>query len=385
MPKQGACRQHHKSQAHVTEALHPPIAAALPRDLRANAIPVRIDAKTRMPASLARELSVRVRLEDAVCRYLAVLAARSYALSTIRSRRSALGRFLRWAANAGLTCPDDVGPNDLEAFQTDLAGALRADGRPLGWASQGEVLMAVKRFFQWCAKTRILSADPALDLAVPRRPARLPRSVLSSAEVEIVLAQANCGDPLGLRDRALMELLYSTGLRRTECTQLLLADVDCTRGVVLVREGKGRRDRVVPIGARALRWLDLYLFEARPQLAAEPDVKLLFLTRRGRPVRANRLSELIHGYIQAASIGKSGSCHVFRHTMATLLLEGGADIRHIQAMLGHVHLSTTALYTRVSVAQLKQVHARAHPAERGEGAGRSPEQVELEFDLVDPA
>ena len=313
-----------------------------------------------------------------------MLAALSYARSTIRSRRSALGRLLRWAANAGWHRLADLGPDELEVFQADLSRVVGPDGRPLCPASQGEALMAVKGLFRWCARVRLVHADPTVYLVVPRRPARLPRSVLSSGEVEAVLAQADCSDALGLRDRALMELLYSTGLRRAECIQLTLADIDWSRGAILVREGKGRRDRVVPIGARALSWLNAYLASARPHLVPLPDTGLLFLTRRGRPMRANRLSELIHRYIEAADIGKTGSCHVFRHTMATLILGGGADIRHIQAMLGHVHLSTTALYTRVSVAQLKQVHARTHPAEQIAHRGQSGPEVELEFDLLDP-
>jgi integrase/recombinase XerD len=137
--------------------------------------------------------------------------------------------------------------------------------------------------------------------------------------------------------------------------------------VLFIREGKGRKDRVVPIGDRALAWVDRYLREVRPALVVPPDPNVLFLTRRGRALRENRLTELVHRYVQAAGLGKAGSCHLFRHTMATLLLENGADVREVQEMLGHSQLSTTALYTHVAIGRLKQVHSAAHPAERTVG------------------
>jgi integrase/recombinase XerD len=285
--------------------------------------------------------------------HLAWLAATNYARATVKSRRSALLAFARWAEIRGVTHPWQVTLSVLERYQQALAQLRRPDGRPLSWGAQAQHLLALKLFLSWCTRTHVVRTNPARELQLPRRPQRLPRAVLTAAEAEQVLAQPDCTEPLGLRDRAILETLYSTGLRRLEVLTLTLADVDPERGVVLVREGKGQKDRVVPIGQRALDWIDGYLREARPLLVVPPDLGVLFLTRRGRRLRPNRLTELVHRYVQAAGLGKQGSCHLFRHTMATLLLEGGADIRHIQAMLGHAELSTTALYTRVSVARLK--------------------------------
>jgi integrase/recombinase XerD len=274
----------------------------------------------------------------------------------------------------------------LSDFQGELATSRTTAGRELSRASQCEVLTSVRSFLGWAAAARLVSAHLSDCLDVPHRGERVPRVVFSAREAEQVLAQADCTTTIGLRDRALMELLYSTGVRRTECIHLTVPDVDHERGVVLVREGKGSRDRLVPVGERALCWLARYLWSARPLLASAPDTGVLFVNRNGKALLANRLSERVHRYIQKARLGKSGSCHTFRHTMATLLLEGGADIRHIQAMLGHVHLSTTALYTRVSMAQLKLVHSRAHPAERGAwpDSKLARGEVELEFDLLEP-
>jgi integrase/recombinase XerD len=174
----------------------------------------------------------------------------------------------------------------------------------------------------------------------------------------------DCTEPVGLRDRALLETLYSTGLRRTECARLTVPDLDPERGVVFVRQGKGRKDRVVPIGDRALMWIDRYCIEARPQLVVPPETHVLFLTARGRPIRPSRLSEQVRRYLARSGVGKPGSCHVFRHTMATLLLEHGADVRYVQAILGHASLAMTARYTHVAITELKAVHTRTHPAER---------------------
>jgi integrase/recombinase XerD len=166
---------------------------------------------------------------------------------------------------------------------------------------------------------------------------------------------------LGLRDRAMMEVLYSTGIRRVELSNLELFDIDRERGTLTVRQGKGRKDRVVPIGERALGWIAKYLATARPELVAPPDHPTLFLNDRGEKLGVVYLTHLIGGYVEAAKTGKTGSCHLFRHTMATLMLEGGADVRHIQEILGHVQLSTTSIYTRVSIRHLKAVHDATHP------------------------
>jgi len=192
---------------------------------------------------------------------------------------------------------------------------------------------------------------------------KLP-SVMNKDEAERVLSQPNVGEPLGIRDRAMLELLYSSGLRRMELLHLKLYDVDQKHGLITVRQGKGKRDRVVPIGDRALAWLNVYLDSVRPDIALKPDSGVTFLTSNGAAFTPNYLSWLARQCVKSAGIGKGGACHIFRHTMATLMLEGGADIRYIQAMLGHVRLDTTQIYTHVSIRMLKQVHTTTHPAAR---------------------
>jgi integrase/recombinase XerD len=177
------------------------------------------------------------------------------------------------------------------------------------------------------------------------------------------MTQPDLARTVGLRDRAILELLYSTGLRRTELIRLELWDIDCEHQTLLVRQLKGRRDRRIPIGSRAAAWLAKYLADVRPELVTDPSQRSVFLTREGFPLVPDHLTKMVHDYVQAAGIGKQGSCHMFRHTMAILMLEGGAGIRFIHQMLGHAVLSTT--HTQVSMRELQQVHAMTHPAERG--------------------
>jgi integrase/recombinase XerD len=150
-------------------------------------------------------------------------------------------------------------------------------------------------------------------------------------------------------------------VRRKELIRLKLYDLDRERATLTIRQGKGKKDRMIPIGERALAWVEKYLREARPQLALEPDDATLFLTQYGELFHPDAMSNLARDYIAQANLGKSGSCHTFRHTMGTLMLEGGADIRYIQQMLGHANLSTTEIYTHVAIRKLQQIHAATHP------------------------
>ncbi len=302
--------------------------------------------------------------------YLTWLSVTNHSPATVRNRKASLKRLVNWTDLNGIDGPTALTREVLELFQVTLYQARRRDGQPLGWGTQAEHLGAIRGFLSWCMDRSLVSANPAERLVLPRRPTLLPRGVLDAVKMESVLRRPDRSRPLGLRDRAMLELFYSTGLRRAEVANLRLADVDLPRRLVFVRSGKGQRDRVVPIGRRAIRWVRRYVSRVRPLLAAVPDSGLLFLNLRGRGLALNRLSERVHGYLAAAGVPGAGSCHLLRHTMATLLLEGGADIRDVQEILGHTNLSTTARYTHIAIGRLQAVHARAHPAERAERARR---------------
>lgn len=301
-------------------------------------------------------------LAAAIDAYLESLSASGYAVATVTARRVHLARFVAWGAPRGLLALSDLTPGVLEAYRAHLAAWRTREGQPLAWSTHAQHLSAVKLLCAWATKTKRLALNPAAELTLPRAPKRLPRAVLSEPEVERVLAVPDVTTPLGLRDRAILELLYSTGLRRRECTQLDVPDVDVHRAVVFVREGKGRKDRLVPIGARALAWLQRYRDEVRPRLVRGRDPAALFVSARGTRITPSRLTDRLHRYVAAANVGKPGAVHIFRHTMATLMHDGGADIRDLQELLGHAELSTTQRYTHVAIERLRAVHARTHPA-----------------------
>jgi integrase/recombinase XerD len=300
-------------------------------------------------------------LEALMHEHLNWLRERNYSDYTVRGRRGHIGYFLAWCKERGLEDPVDVTRPVLERYQRWLFYYRKQNGEPLGFASQHDRLVPLRVWFRWMARQNHILHNPASELEMPRLGFRLPKHVLTVAEAEQVIAQPNPADPIGLRDRAILEVLYATGMRRMELLRLKLDGLDLERGTVMIRRGKGNKDRMIPLGERAGAWLRKYLREGRPQLAGEPDDGTLFLTTQGEPFSAEYLTQLVRGYVLAAKVGKEGACHLFRHTMATLMLEGGADIRFIQQMLGHADLKATQLYTNVSIRLLKEIHAATHP------------------------
>jgi integrase/recombinase XerD len=297
-----------------------------------------------------------------VLRYLEWLQVHNYAAPTVQNRQSYLGVFIAWCTERGLATPREITKPILERYQRSLYTHRKANGEPLTFRAQHARLIPIRAFFKWLARQNYLLYNPASELELPRLEHRLPKHVLTKSEVEQVLAQPDTTESMGLRDRAILEVFYSTGMRRSELMNLGLFDLDRERGTVMIRQGKGKKDRMIPIGERAIAWIDRYQENVRPELVIERGNTTLFLTQAGEAFTPDRLTQLVRGYVNAADTGKSGSCHLFRHTMATLMLENGADIRYIQAMLGHVELSTTQIYTQVSIRRLKEIHSATHPA-----------------------
>ena len=294
--------------------------------------------------------------------YLEALRVRNYSERTVESREHHLREFVKWCAARSLSRPAEITRPVLERYQRWLYHYRKKDGQPLSFRSQHGCLVPVRALFKWLCRQNLLLANPAADLELPRAEKRLPRHVLTAAEAERVLGLPDVAEPLGLRDRAILEAFYSTGMRRMELLGLKLYDLDQERGTIFIRQGKGKKDRMIPMGERAFAWVRRYLEEARPSLALTPDDGVVFLTNVGLSFEPNRLTQLVRDYVDAAEIGKTGSCHLFRHTCATLMLEGGADIRFIQQLLGHEKLETTQIYAQVSIRMLKEVHTRTHPA-----------------------
>lgn len=309
-------------------------------------------------------------MQPYVVRFLEWSAAVGLSDQTVISRKRALNRFTTWCDERDLHRPQDITKPILERYRRHLFHYRKANGEPLSFATQQQRLIPIKAFFKWLSKENHILYNPASELTLPKVHKRLPKAILSADEVERILNQTLLHGELGIRDRAIIETLYSSGIRRMELVNLTLFDVDLKNGTLMVREGKGRKDRMVPLGQRACRWIERYRDEIRPGLVTEPDDGTLFLHETGEPLRKNRLTDLVKKHIAAAGIGKPGACHLFRHSMATLMLDNGADIRHIQAILGHSQLSTTEIYTQVSIRKLKAVHALTHPADRKQSKQR---------------
>jgi integrase/recombinase XerD len=301
-------------------------------------------------------------IEGDVREYLLWMKVHNYAATTVQNRECYLGYLIAFLRQSRVTRSLDVTPELLKAYQAQVFHHRKANGEPLSFGTQLQRLVPVQQFFKWLRKTGRLESDPAVDLTLPRPDRRLPESTLTAREMAAVLACPVVAKPLGLRDRAMLEVFYSSALRRAELISLCLRDVDFDRGTVFVRSGKGGKDRYVPIGERAMFWVRLYLDLVRPRFVGDRITDVMFLSSCGTPICADWLSRRVKRYFALASVNKRGSCHLLRHTVATLMLEGGADIRYVAEMLGHARLETTQRYTRVSIDRLHAVHAATHPA-----------------------
>ena len=314
-----------------------------------------------MPEFLGKEEHMSFDLDSALTSYFHHLTINHFSAATIRTRSIHLRTFTRW-------CRDDSNRTEitrtlLVEYQDHLLAVLKANGTPLSISTQHSYLLSIRSWLRWMHKHGLVRRDLAAGISLPKASYRLPR-VLSAADVEKVFESCSLRTRTGVRDRTILETFYSTGIRRTELLNLSLHDLDWHREFVNVRMGKGRKDRVIPIGERALAWIDRYLWEVRPLFVDSIDDGTLFLTRTGRRLAPNHLSWLSRRLVRAAFPHVEGACHLFRHTMATLMLEGGADIRFIQQMLGHSKLTSTQIYAHVSVGALKEVHSKTHPGAR---------------------
>ena len=288
-----------------------------------------------------------------VDRYLAHLELeRRVSPHTLDGYARDLSKLAQFAAGAARPV-EQLERSDLERF----VRGLMAEGRSP--RSVGRLVAAVRGFYRYATVAVPLAANPAGDLAAPRAWKALPK-FLTLDEVEALVATPDTTTPRGLRDRALLELLYATGLRVTELVSIAPSHLDLETGV-LTCMGKGRKERVVPFGREAAAWLVHYVREARPLLVKDKASPRLFVNARGGPLTRMGFWKILKGYGVQAGIERAISPHVLRHSFATHLLERGADLRAIQMMLGHADLSTTQIYTHILDERLRTVYERFHP------------------------
>jgi integrase/recombinase XerD len=296
-------------------------------------------------------------------RYLEWRDVHNFSQSARDGLDSVLRGFARWCLERGIGRPAEVSREALERYQRWLFHHRRDDGRPLAVSTQRARLSYLKSFFRWLTRERYLLYNPAAEILLPKERPRLPVDTFSVDEVERILSTPDVSKLLGVRDRAILEVLYSTGMRRGELAGLDLYDVDFERGWVVIRQGKGGKDRVIPIGERALAWVTRYLETSRPHLVAQADERALFVANQGLRFDLDGLGNRVARVLDLSGVRRrQGCCHLFRHTMATQMLERGADIRYIQQILGHAKLDTTEVYTRVEIHKLKEIHTATHPA-----------------------
>ncbi|HZO61114.1 MAG TPA: site-specific tyrosine recombinase XerD [Solirubrobacterales bacterium] len=304
--------------------------------------------------------TVQGRFEELVLDFLAHLELeRGMARNTLQSYRSDLLQFGAFLTRRGRGA-EDAEAADVADFLTELA---RGNGRPPATTSTIQrKAAALRSFYRHLRREGVRESDPTAQLTPPRKSRKLPR-VLGRAEVQRLLEQPKGTDPIALRDRALLELMYACGLRASETIDLEMTQVDLVDHVVLAR-GKGSKERLVPVGRTAARAVADYLRRGRPHLVGERTEARLFVNFRGGPLTRQGLYKIIGRHAQTAGLADKMSPHTLRHTFATHLLSGGCDLRSVQEMLGHADVSTTQLYTHLSNQHIKDAYFKAHPRAR---------------------
>jgi integrase/recombinase XerD len=287
------------------------------------------------------------------------LSVRGFTPRSRETYREDLQAFLRYLDGAGIQGPADVTLEVLRAYQTHLFEMPGVRAARLSLGTQARYLSVVRTFCGFLCQRGLTLIDASRGLVMPRIARRLPPTILTTREVLKFLNAIDTRSAVGVRDRAILETLYSTGMRVGELVGLTPADVDLAEGFIRICRGKGGKARVVPLGKIAARWIERYLKTARPRASA---VAALFLTTAThQAMNRTLLSQLVRRVAARAGLKKRVTCHGFRHACATHLLRARAGLRHIQELLGHANPNTTQIYTHVEILDLKRVHQRCHP------------------------
>jgi integrase/recombinase XerD len=306
--------------------------------------------------------------EQALELYEAHLRQLHMAEATIDFKRKALTFFVQWMEQKQIGDVRDVTFEDVRQYQTFLSKRRKPDGNLSSKAYQNALMWVLTDFYAVLHQRGKAIVNPCADLPPLRKPKRLPRGVMTPEQVTRLLQAPNLQKSYGFRDRTIFEMLYSSGLRGREVCQLSLYDVDFDKRLIRVVQGKGRKDRFVPVGRTALTYLAEYIKKVRPVHLAKSrrreSVTRIFLTIQGTPFTTDYLWQQIKFYRRKADLPLSVTAHSLRHACATDMLRGGANVRHLQEMLGHAHLSSTQVYTHVVPHDLKKIHIETAPSER---------------------
>jgi integrase/recombinase XerD len=287
----------------------------------------------------------------------------TYAEKTAKTVMRAARVFLSWLADQGVSLVE-ARTEDIEAYQRHVCALRQKDGTPYSIPEQHHRIAVVKSLFRFLYRRGYVLSDPSGPVGYPRPEKRLPRGVLARDEARRLVEAPDASTPIGLRDRAILEVFYGTGIRAGEMAKLKVTDVDAEDRLLRVLLGKGKKDRNVPLTRAAAEAVEDYLAEGRPRIRGAAQSRWLLLALRGGRMYPSLLNDVVQDAAKKAGIDKHVTCHTLRHSCATHLLKGGADIRHIQALLGHACLSSTERYTHVEISDLSRVVKRAHPRGR---------------------
>ena len=288
------------------------------------------------------------------------ILGRSY--YTIRGAKYGLFDLAGFLEEEKAPCLEDLTSDILYEYQQELAFRLTAKGRLLSLRTQGQSLGVVKAFTRFLKQQDYLVRDPGEAIKLPKKPKRLPKVILSHNEIQKLMDAPNIRTNKGYRNRIILEILYDTAIRRSELSGIKINNLDLNAGFIHIH-GKGDKDRVVPLSKRVCRLVENYNMMVRPEFLQGKDTGHLILNRWGQKMDPNSIWAVVKRCAYLAGIRKTVSTHTFRHTCATHMLKNGAPVRHLQEMLGHESLESTQLYTRVTINDLKKIHAKYHPSE----------------------
>lgn len=300
---------------------------------------------------------------EAIDYYINDCFARGESNRTIEMKYHHLNHFAHWAKKQKLTKLKCLDLALVEAYRRYLREYIIPHNKQrLDLSTVRNYLTTIKTFVKRLYYHDVFSLNPLDKLELPRKPPRLPKRVLSIGKVERCLSQTSDGSITGLRNRVICELYFATGIRRTELAHLQLDDIDTTEQLLTINLGKGAKDRIIPLSERACLWIGFYIQHLRPLYANWLSGNILFLNDKGQVFKPASLSDMVGKYVRRSGVAKSGATNLFRHASATMMLDNDADIRIIQAMLGHADISTTQIYTHVSTRKLSEVYHKTHPS-----------------------
>jgi len=302
-------------------------------------------------------------IKEAVNEYLESLKVQNFSKLTIKVLICRLNRFLAFLDKNGIARIDLLTREIIQAYQIDEFHRINNNGRTNTTRTQNSLLGAVKGLTDFLLEREYLLIDPARKIKFAKEAKTLPKNVLSQTEMKKLLKIPDTSSAIGYRDRTILEVFYTSAIRKSELEDLTIEDVDYSQGIMRVK-GKGQKERVVPIGRIACRYLENYIKSVRPMLANKKSTNHLFLSLRGNKFTDNLLLKMVKKYGKKAKLKKNVHPHLFRHSCATNMLKNNAPIRAIQELLGHTSLTSTQVYTKVTINDLKKVHSQCHPREQ---------------------